>query len=93
MKYSDQYNSEYNCKKPQVDANGKNNDPSPTSLAVGDRVIWISDSDNAERGTVRWIGVLPGGATEVLFAGVEFVSLNVKCKLSNMEKFALLTVV
>ena len=64
-----------------VDVVRNHNEPTSSPLVVGERVIWISDSDDVEKGTVRWIGVLPDdhAAAKSLVAGVEFVSLCFKC--------------
>jgi hypothetical protein len=58
-----------------VDVTGENGDTGKVSLKVGDRVVWISDT-NPERGVVRWLGHLDSRTTlkSDLMAGVEFVS-------------------
>lgn len=53
------------------------------SFECGDEVVWIdpsADRPDPERGTVKWIGVLPGPGTSKKL-GIEFVSgiLNVGC--------------
>ncbi|XP_059163557.1 ubiquitin carboxyl-terminal hydrolase CYLD-like isoform X2 [Physella acuta] len=41
------------------------------SLHIGERIVWVSD-DGPQRGTVRWIGYLPGERERNITVGVEF---------------------
>ena len=54
--------------KPPVDETEK------YGLRIGERVVWISDS-GPEKGTVKWVGLLPEDSNQSVTAGVEFVSV------------------
>lgn len=49
-----------------------------TSVEIGDHVIWISNDNQYERGTVMWSGVLPQDDNVLdgeILVGIEFVSV------------------
>jgi hypothetical protein len=56
-----------------LDLTGGNGDSGNVPLKVGDRVVWILDTQ-PEQGVVRWLGHLDGHTLNDLMAGVEFVS-------------------
>ena len=60
--------------------------PPPPPLDLGDRVIWISDTDSVEKATVKWIGVLPDDHSQrkEWMVGVQFVSLLCAAFLNDL---------
>lgn len=59
-----------------LDVTGENVDCGNVPLKVGDRVVWILDTQ-PEQGVVRWLGYLDGHTLKSdLMAGVEFVSTH-----------------
>ena len=58
----------------------------PPPLAIGERIVWISDCNKEELGVVRWTGPLPGKENREVHVGVEFVSASHPSPISSLVR-------